>query len=285
MKLRPLDEMPDEACRSIRTLFTDIDDTITTGGRIPPEAYSAVCAAREAGIAVVLVTGRPGGWCDHLARMWPVAAVVGENGALAFACEGGRMRRVYAPREPGAAEKLAEIRDEVLREVPGCRVAADQPYREYDLAIDFREEVPPLPDEAVGRIVDVFRRHGATAKVSSIHVNGWFGDFDKLSMCRRASEEFLGGALDTGRSVYLGDSPNDVPMFRAFPCSIGVANVREWVHRMEALPAFVTPSAGGRGFAEAVAHLLRVRGSPPGPRTPPPRTGQPKRPSRPRRSS
>jgi hypothetical protein len=263
MSMRPLDEMPDEVCRSIRTLFTDIDDTITTGGKIPPEAYSAVAAAREAGIAVVLVTGRPGGWCDHLARMWPVSAVVGENGALAFSCEDGRMRRIRAPREPGAAAKLALIREEVLREVPGCAVSADQAYREYDLAIDFREEVPPLPDEAIGRIVAVFSRHGATAKVSSIHVNGWFGDFDKLSMCRRACAELLGGALEPDRAVYLGDSPNDVPMFRAFPLSIGVANVREWVHRMECLPAFVTRAAGGQGFAEAVDRLLRA-GRPPG---------------------
>ena len=260
MPLTPIEEMPPEIRRGVDTIFTDIDDTITTRGLVPEPAFAALWRAREQGLAVVLVTGRPGGWCDHLARMWPVAAVVGENGALAFAMDTGgeRIRRIYAPRQEGAAEGLERIRRRVLAEVPGCRIAADQAYREYDLAVDFDEEVH-LGMEAADRIAAIFREEGATAKISSIHVNGWYGDHDKLTMCRRASEELLGRPLDPQRAVYAGDSPNDEPMFRAFPHAVGVANVRAWVDRMTHLPAYITSGEGGAGFAELVGALLDAR--------------------------
>jgi len=254
--LRPAEEIPVEVCRRIRYVFTDIDDTLTLSGRIPAAAFDALSAAHEAGLRVVPITGRPAGWCDHLARMWPVAAVVGENGALAFALEGERMRRIWAPRQPDAAERLEQIREEVLAAVPGCKVAADQRYREYDLAIDIREEVAPLDDAAIDAIVAIFVRHGAVAKVSSIHVNGYFGDYDKLTMCKRCLPELLGEALDPEQAVFLGDSPNDEPMFSFFPHAVGVANLSGFVHRMSALPRYLTRAEGGEGFAEFLSLLL-----------------------------
>jgi len=257
--MQPLSQMPLEVRRQLEIVYSDIDDTMTTDGRIPARAFAAIWRAHEAGLMVVPITGRPAGWCDHLARMWPVAAVVGENGALAFRREGDRMRRIYAPRELNASDRLEQIRQQVLTEVPGCKVAADQPYREFDLAIDIAEEVAPLDDAAIDRIVAIFEAHGAVAKVSSIHVNGYFGAHDKLTMCRRCAAELLGHTLDPGRATFIGDSPNDVPMFRAFPHAVGVANVRRWVHRMQALPSYVTPSAGGAGFAEVIDLLLAAR--------------------------
>jgi HAD superfamily hydrolase (TIGR01484 family) len=255
--VKPIHELPLAVRQEIQAVFTDIDDTITTDGRVPAVAFSALWRAYDAGLAVVLVTGRPAGWCDHFARMWPVAAVVGENGALCFASRAGRIERLYAERQEQAAERLRAIEHEVRERVPRARVASDQAYREYDLAIDFCEEVdPPLDDEQVDEIVAIYERHGATVKVSSIHVNGWFGDFDKLTMCRRASEAFLGAPLDPSRAVYVGDSPNDVPMFAAFPHGCGVANVRRMAARMETLPAYITEQEGGAGFAEVIATIL-----------------------------
>jgi hypothetical protein len=258
-RMQPARDLPTEVCRRLRTIFTDIDDTLTLRGRIPAAAFTALWQAHDAGLRVVPVTGRPAGWCDHLARMWPVAAVVGENGALAFALQGDRMRRIYAPRPPDAGERLAAIRDEILAAVPGCGVAADQPYREFDLAVDICEEVAPLDDASVDRIVAIFEQHGATAKVSSIHVNGYFGAYDKLSMCRRCTAELLGEELRPEEATFVGDSPNDVPLFRFFPSAVGVANVRRMVHRMDALPAYVTDAEGGEGFAELVRIVLDRR--------------------------
>lgn len=262
MAWQPLRDLRPHAEATVAALFTDLDDTLTTDGRLPARAYRALERLHEASIPVVIVTGRPAGWCDLLARLWPVAGVVGENGALAYRYDPAtrRMERRYAQSEAERAEgrrRLEDVRGTVAREVPGSAVAADQPFRMFDLAIDFAEDVGPLPREDVDRIRDVFAQHGAQAKVSSIHVNGWFGTFDKLTMILAAAEAWWGwkGALSPD-AIYVGDSPNDEPAFEAFPRSVGVANVRAFADRMLHPPTFVTEGEGGAGFAELVDHLL-----------------------------
>ena len=146
---------------------------------------------------------------------------------------------------------------EILAEVPGTALASDQPYRELDLAVDFCEDVPPLPDAAIDRIVAAFHRRGATCKVSSIHVNGWFGDFDKLEGFRRFHRDAWGEDLDATRWAFFGDSANDEPMFAAFPLSVGVANVARFLPRMQRHPAWITPSEGGYGFVEGLERLRK----------------------------
>jgi HAD superfamily hydrolase (TIGR01484 family) len=262
----PLQEMPAEG---IDTVFTDIDDTLSTHGRLHAEAYAAMQALQQAGVRVIPVTGRPAGWCDHIARMWPVEAVIGENGAF-YMWHDANARKLRTQHLLGEAERalhaqaLAAVRERILREVPGCAVASDQFCRLYDLAIDFREDVPPLPAEAVDRIVALMTAAGMTAKVSSIHVNGWFGDYDKLGLARRYMAERHGIDLHDERQrrrcVFVGDSPNDAPMFGFFPLSVGVANVRQFAGRMAHWPAYVTQAECGAGFAELARHLLLQRG-------------------------
>jgi HAD superfamily hydrolase (TIGR01484 family) len=265
-RLQPLAEFPVEARRRVRGVLTDIDDTLTTHGKLLPEAYAALGALREAGLLVVPVTGRPAGWCDHIARMWPVDAVVGENGAFWFRhdARAGRLVKRYvvgaAEREARAA-RMEAIARRVLAEVPGAAIASDQAYREADLAIDFREDVPALPREAVERIVTILQSEGLTVKVSSIHVNAWFGGYDKLTTSLLALREDFGIdlAADAPAFVFAGDSPNDQPMFRHFPNAVGVANVRAMADMMTDLPAWVTRSEGSAGFAELAAALLAAR--------------------------
>jgi hydroxymethylpyrimidine pyrophosphatase-like HAD family hydrolase len=76
-KLRPLAEFPVASRARIRGVLTDIDDTLTSDGQLTADAYGALERLKAAGLIVVPVTGRPAGWCDHIARMWPVDAVVG----------------------------------------------------------------------------------------------------------------------------------------------------------------------------------------------------------------
>ena len=173
--------------KHIRGLFFDIDDTFTTEGKITAPAYQALWQMYQAGLLLVPITGRPAGWCDHIARMWPVTAVVGENGAFYFMMKDGKLRKHFLIDEAQRTDnrhRLDAIRREILDRFPGAALASDQAYREFDLAIDFCEDVPPLPRETVAGIYQVFRQHGATAKISSIHVNGWFGDYTKLDGIR-----------------------------------------------------------------------------------------------------
>lgn len=264
--MRPVSEMPATTARQITTVFTDIDDTLTTDGRLPARAYQALEDLLNAGFHVAPITGRPAGWCDMIARFWPVSGVVGENGAFYFAYDPAvcQMRREYfadaATRARNAAG-LQRIRQRVLAEVAGAAISADQPYREADLAVDFCEDVPALPTADIERIKQIFQDEGAVAKISSIHVNGWFGEYDKLSMSRRFAREVLGFDLDSHREqvVFCGDSPNDAPMFRYFPNSCGVANVQDFQGRIEAEPKWISQARGGAGFVEIAEKLLAAR--------------------------
>ena len=168
--MTPIPSFPPDAAKSLLGVFFDIDDTFTTHGRIHAEPFQALWSLRDAGLRVVPITGRPAGWCDHIARMWPVHGIVGENGALYFWYDEleKKVRRRFIDPDPVRQEnrrRLAAVRDEILLAVPGAAVAGDQPYREADLAIDFCEDVPRLAWEDVGRICDIFRSHGATYKV------------------------------------------------------------------------------------------------------------------------
>jgi hypothetical protein len=263
--MQPLAQCPRSLLSALRGVLCDIDDTLTTEGQLTAEAYAAMERLQHAGFALIPVTGRPAGWCDHIARMWPVDGVVGENGAFWFCYDRDNrrmLRRYVTPVEErhAQAERLRTLAHEILRQVPGARVSADQPYREADLAIDFREDVPPLAQAAVERIVALMQAAGLTAKVSSIHVNGWFGHYDKRTTTLALLQERFGVAAEAARRCYafIGDSPNDEPMFAAFDCSIGVANVTAFAPSMQTAPRYVTAAACGRGFAEFADSLLRA---------------------------
>ena len=258
--MRTLDEL-DPA--GIRGLFFDIDDTLTTEGRLTAQAYSALERWKAAGKIAVPITGRPAGWCDHIARMWPVDAVIGENGAFYFYYDpaGRKLQKHFLYDEPtrmANRARMAAVRDRILASVPGCALASDQLYREADLAIDFCEDVPALGLAGAERIAALMREAGMTAKISSIHVNGWFGDYDKLGMTRTFARERLGTELDPSGEgfAFAGDSPNDAPMFGFFRNSVGVANVRRYEALLAAKPAFITRGEAGTGFAELVTRLL-----------------------------
>ncbi|MCC6610442.1 MAG: HAD-IIB family hydrolase [Burkholderiales bacterium] len=264
--MKPLAEVPLDAVRALRGVFCDIDETLTTDGALTAAAFTALERLHRAGLIVVPITGRPAGWCDHIARMWPVDAVVGENGALYFAYDRAARKLVKRFRDDEATRvanraRLGAVRERILAEVPGTALASDQRYREADLAIDYCEDVPRLADAEVDRIVAIMREAGMTAKISSIHVNGWFGLYDKLGMTRMLAEERFGLDLDAerGRFVFVGDSPNDAPMFAYFPNAVGVANVRAFAARLEHAPAYVTRAASGAGFVELADLVLRAR--------------------------
>jgi len=245
--MKSIKEFSEEKRSAITYLLTDIDDTITCEGRIPACAFQAMEDLNEAGIKVIPITGRPAGWCDHIARMWPVDGVVGENGAFYFVYDSHEkkmIRRYFKTDQEREQDqiKLADIRFKILQSVPGCVVSADQAYREADLAIDFAEDVSHLSQTDIDRIVDIFEQHNATAKVSSIHV----------------IKEVFKTDLDTikNKVVYIGDSPNDEPMFEYFSNSVGVANVLAFKDSLVFKPAWITKAKGGIGFAQLAKVLV-----------------------------
>jgi HAD superfamily hydrolase (TIGR01484 family) len=261
--MKPFENFPQDLKKKIRYVLADIDDTLTLNGRLPAVVFAAMERLKIAGIRTIPITGRPAGWCDHIARMWPVDGLVGENGAFYFRYDDGQrkmLRRYFKTDDQRNADrqKLEKLKLEILKKIPGCRVSADQAYREADLAIDYCEDVPPLSMEEVNQIVRLFEEAGARAKISSIHVNGWFGKYDKLTMTRMLFEEVFQDDLESVKAevIFIGDSPNDVPMFQFFPHAVGVANISEFKGKIAHEPAWITRKEGGFGFAEMVDQLL-----------------------------
>jgi HAD superfamily hydrolase (TIGR01484 family) len=262
-RMRPLAAWPSEARRALIGVFTDIDDTLTTEGAITPEALQAMAALKAAGLHVVAVTGRPVGWSEPFAMRWPIDAIVAENGAVALVPSAGRLEKRYQQDAPTRARNFTRMQDvlaRIEREIPGARRATDSAGRECDIAID-HSEFAALGDAQIAAVVARMRSAGMHATVSSIHVNGWYGEHDKLAGARWIVRELWSRELDAemGRWAYVGDSTNDALMFEHFEHSIGVANVRRFEAALPHLPRYVAPSERGAGFAEAAAAVLSAR--------------------------
>lgn len=243
----------------VRGVAFDIDDTFSTDGRITPEAYAALWALKRKGFKLVPITGRPAGWCDHIARFWPVDAVVGENGAFTFFMKDSKLQRLNTGAAPEATRARIEgLKRAVQTSFPEARWASDQAYREYDLAIDICEDVPPWSDAQVGALLALCKREGAHAKLSSVHVNAWFGNYTKRDgFAAWLDAQAPASMRSLEKWIFIGDSPNDEPMFEYFIHSAGVANLKRYLPKLCARPTLMMKGKSGAGFTELALTLLR----------------------------
>jgi HAD superfamily hydrolase (TIGR01484 family) len=243
-------------------IFTDIDDTLTTDGTITPDALNALTDLKAAGLHVVPITGRPVGWSEPFAHSWPVDAIVAENGAVGLVHKNGLpLSKLYQQDTPTRISNFARMQQvlaKIEQTVPGAQRSQDSAGRETDIAID-HSEFTHLPQAAMDRVVRIMQTEGMTATVSSIHINGWFGQHSKLTGARWIVRHLWGRDLDAemDRWVYVGDSTNDQVMFERFANSVGVANIQRFEAQLTHSPRYITPSERGEGFSELAQHLLR----------------------------
>ena len=262
--LKPLMDIPSSVCKNLLGILTDVDDTLTTKGKLLPCAFQALAQAKEQGLEVIVVTGRPAGWVDHMARMWPVDGVIGENGAFYFYMKNGKIKKRFLQSQKVRNEnmkKLNQIAKEIIKNVPGSALASDQPYRECDLAIDYCEDVRPLSKNNIQKICRILDQRGATYKISSIHINAWFGNYDKLKMTKKFLKEVKN--FDPGEIknhlAFFGDSPNDEPLFAFFTHAIGVANIKKFLSDLTFPPPWLTTLPSSKGFSEGIKIILEKR--------------------------
>lgn len=264
MRMNPLQLWPAADRARIHGVLTDIDDTLTTEGAITPDALDALHRLRAAGLPVFAITGRPAGWSEAFALAWPVDAIVAENGAVAlWRGASGELLRDYLQDAPTRAAHFAKLQAtarRVLAELPQTRLATDSAGRETDIAID-HSEFAHLSDADIAAVVQLMKSEGLNATVSSIHINGWIGEHDKLAGARWIVRSRLGRALDDelDRWVYVGDSTNDARMFGHFPHSVGVANVARFWGALTQHPRYVAAGERGAGFAEVADAVLGAR--------------------------
>jgi HAD superfamily hydrolase (TIGR01484 family) len=254
--------------KRIRGVCFDIDDTFSSHGKILGEAYESLWRLKRAGFVLVPVTGRPAGWCDHISRFWPVNAVVGENGAFIDYLDDQKRKKTLIPPggHPEGQKKLKALAGKIKTLFPHAEFASDQAFRVNDLAIDFCEDVEPWASEQVDELIELCRAEGAQAKLSSIHVNTWYGDFDKRKGLEHWFQMGMPGVhqpfpFRNEEWIYAGDSPNDEPMFEFFNNSVGVANIRPYLPRLKSLPRWITSAEAGLGFQEMTERLIAARSS------------------------
>lgn len=245
----------------VRALFSDVDGTMTSAEHIEASTYAALEELGEAGVPVIMVTGRPAGFGHAFMKLTPVLAVVSENGGVTFVRDGRRVHKLYGVPQASLPEwrrRMNDVAVEVISKVPGARLSSDSKYREVDLAIDWNEEASLSKDEAEA-CVRIIRRAGFAAVRSSVHVNFGPPHFDKLSACMTVVRTVLGGdGNDLSPYVFVGDALNDAPMFSGFPTSVGVANVKAWWDELAFKPAFLTERAEGAGLREVIEHLMTL---------------------------
>ncbi|MBB3140484.1 HAD-IIB family hydrolase [Halomonas organivorans] len=255
---------PQELAR-VSVVLTDVDDTLTRHGQLASTTLAAIERLAAAGVTVIPVTGGCAGWCDHIVRAWPVAAVIGESGAFRFrrTASGGldvhSVRPLPALREE--QQRLLAIAERTMRDVPGARLAADQPYRLADVAVDHAQDVEPLDAAAIDQLIVAFREAGASARASSIHVNAWFGDHDKATMASWVLEHDLGLDAEACRErvLFIGDAPNDASLFQRHPLGVGVANLAPHLDHLPCPPRWLCDASHGEGFVEMAEALLASR--------------------------
>jgi HAD superfamily hydrolase (TIGR01484 family) len=270
----PLSAWPLEHRRNIIGVFTDIDDTLTTGGAITPDALQGLHDLKAAGLHVVAITGRPVGWSEAFALTWPIDAIVAENGSVALIKNNEmelqpneilrkKLSKLYqqaTPTRTANYAKMQQILAHIEREVPGAQRSTDSPGRETDIAID-HSEFTHLPPERIAQVVQRMQSAGMHATVSSIHINAWYGAHNKLQGARWITQQLYGRSLDgeMDKWAYIGDSTNDQLMFEAFTHSVGVANIARFVPQLAHLPRYVTPGERGAGFRQFCDALLAAR--------------------------
>jgi HAD superfamily hydrolase (TIGR01484 family) len=273
----PLSQWPTEQRRNIIGVFTDIDDTLTTHGSITSDALQALLDLKAAGLHVIPITGRPVGWAESFAQTWPIEALVAENGGVAWVTEKQaknsteigikpaylltkQLSKAYQNNALIRAEnsaKMVKIATLVTSELAGVEVSKDSAGRETDLAFDYNE-FANLPPETVQQVVALLQSQGMQTTISSIHIHGCFGHFDKWTGAQWIVRELFQRdlAVEIDKWVFVGDSGNDQAMFQHFTHSVGVANIRRFESQLTHLPRYITPSERGAGFAEVAKVLL-----------------------------
>jgi len=256
MSFRGLAPLPQDLS-GVHYLFTDIDDTLTTGGRLLAQTYQALWNLHEAGICVVPVTGGSAGWCEHIVRTWPVTAAIGESGAFAMTATRGRVEIDFWEDEAVQVERQARHLETILPLLgEAFQLSHDQRFRIADVAIDIaghsRADIDALADE--------IHTAGGTVAISSIHINTWIGEYNKKAMSERLLHRLgVAGGKIAEATAFVGDSRNDAPMFGYIRNSFGVANIEPVLNDLAFKPKWIAGRPAGLGFVDVAQALLDAR--------------------------
>lgn len=257
--MQPLSLLEPTEIARIRGILFDLDDTFLDHGRLSAGTYAALAQLAEAGLSLIAVTGRPARWGELFAALWPVDAVVTENGALAYRREAGRVVCVDTVTEELRQERSSRLRELVHAAriaIPELVPADDVWGRLSDFAFDIGE-YHRASEATIAAAVTFAEQHGARTTRSSVHLHFTFDRHDKAS----GTVAYLAGlGIDSTsarfRYAYVGDSTNDAPCFAAFQTTVAVQNL---AGAFSLLPRYVASAPRGAGFQELATAVLAAR--------------------------
>ena len=250
----PASDLSEARLRALRLLASDVDDTLSTDGRIPSEILAAFERLRRGGLLIWLVTGRCASWGQALSRYLPVDGVVAENGGVI--CRGELLTPLAdLSLIGGERSRLKEAYEAIRRQVPRVRQTDDNLGRLTDWAIDRAG----LSDDEVSRVADLAAGQGLKMIASSIHLHLYAGEHTKATAVGRVCDEL--GLRDRQEVLTLGDSTNDEPLFdpAQFLLSAGVANVERFLPRLTHKPLFILPLSHSAGALWLLNRILVCR--------------------------
>ncbi len=266
--LKPISTLNHQQASQIEWLLTDVDDTLTWEGKLPDATLKALYELEEVGVKVVAVTGACAGWCDQIAKLWPVHGVIGENGAFWMQkSESGFAVSSKLPLQEMRTQqqKLRSELEHLLEGYEGIDFASDQPFRFCDVAINLSQDRKPVPQEVAEELLHKARAltidgMSVYASLSSIHLNVWLGEHSK----RISGEAYLRQncdfeSLSLSNISYVGDSQNDEAMFEWLPTSFGVNNIQKVLEQLSHQPSHLLTENGGFGFAELAERIVTAK--------------------------
>ncbi|MDR9827799.1 HAD-IIB family hydrolase [Vibrio sp. FNV 38] len=245
---------------TVNWILTDVDDTLTCDGHLPPETLIALQSLRDAGKKIIAVTGACAGWGDHIAQLWPVDAVLAENGAVIMEKKHGHLLRYGLSSMTDLNESQILLKQQIadiLCDYPDLCLTLDQAYRVCEVAIDIGQNRAPVKSSIINEVVAKIHQLGANATASSIHINAWYGKHSKrITAEYYLRQQGLSSEEIQAQCCYVGDSMNDAEMFGWLRYTVGVANIAKVWERLPHKPVVVMSKPGGYGFAEFSHKLL-----------------------------
>ncbi|EKO3801221.1 HAD-IIB family hydrolase [Vibrio harveyi] len=264
----PLSELKLKSLKQIEWLLTDVDDTLTWQGKLPPETLVALAELERVGVKVVAVTGACAGWCDQMAKMWSLHGVIGENGAFWMRKDAAGFHTTFArPAEAMRKEQraLQESITGILAGYPNVEFSQDQSFRYCDVAVNIAQDRTPVSPSTTMEILNHIMNlnvesNPVNATLSSIHINAWVGSHNKRTSGEAYIRQFNNGELPSlERITYVGDSLNDEGMFEWLPMTFGVNNIRPLLAKLNHQPNYVTQENGGYGFAQLASLIIQAK--------------------------
>lgn len=255
MSLAPLSEaLATHAFKKIHLVATDMDGTLTQRGKFTSALFQSFEELAQAGIQVLIVTGRSAGWVNGLASYLPVAGAIAENGGLFYSSisEAPEVLTEIGDRILHR-QKLAQTFQHLKTHFPQLQESVDNCFRLTDWTFD----VQGLSVSDLQHLGTLCEEQGWGFTYSNVqcHIKP-FNQNKATSLMQVVNNHFP--QLRTEQILTVGDSPNDESLFdlHRFPLSVGVANVLEYANQLNHQPAYVTSRAEAEGFYELARFLV-----------------------------